>query len=542
MANIVDTVKQAIAKAAGSGIRTISNINPTVGGKIGSVVDYIGNLLGNPLPETGATEYAQSKGGYEMMKKNPVEAEIKTFAKTGRFSSSNLGREFTRQVSQQRSGQTVGVQTSPVLQSKTFTPAELAGMSGLPESEMWEGKEVVIGGQKYVVRDDKKGGRYLEPISSGGGGGGGDSRPSPEQIVNEVLDRAKGSGTGNLYDEDTIRKIIDDVYNKGMSVADAMEARGKEAAEQRWRLINENLQRQKGEIKTEAERQRQLAREQETLYKGQIEKRKGEELEAITKQKEASEKEVMQMKDDLGRAFVDSSRKLQAVLRASGVSKSGFAIAQETELLRNFNRNLDAIAVRHKDLVDELDKAYRDTISVYNDKIDNLEFETRKMISDISTWERQQIVAIQNNENLNLADKLDRINDAINRADAVRMQVEQNYANQKLAWAQWAYKMQVKMALSAQAAAQGRVDNAYKNLQLIRQNYQDAINNVAFAKWQQTPTGEWSLMSPTYAGYIPIGTYSDEEKRRIEQKKMEQQVSPLSQWLSGLELGSGGSW
>lgn len=514
MANIKDTIGLALAKAGGGVIRTISNINPIVGGKVAKVVDVVGQKLGNPLPETYATQEAMSKGGVELVNKGiltPQQAEQKTIQTTGQPSYRGVVQQKTTQVQNAPSNVSVNPNAVSTLKHERAMGANVGDIRE-------------FGGNKW-----RWNGEVWEPI--GVSSSSSSSKPSPQDIAGDVTKRAGETGTTGLLDDDTLSKIIEDVRERGLSVAEAMERRQREAAEERWRLINENLQRQKGEVKTEAERQRGLVKAEEELYRPRIEARKSEELETIGKQREQSDRELIQMKDDLGRSFMDTSRKLQAQFRAMGIATSGFAVGEEAKALRNFNSNLDVLAVKHKDVLEELDKAHRETTRFYNDKLADLEFETRKRNSDIDAWERQQIAAIQANENINLADKLDRIAAAIDRADQIRLQVETNYNNQKLALAQWQKELQTKMALAAQYAAQDNINSAYKQLQASRQLFQDAMTNAWAGKLSQTGEGEFTLSAPTYAGWIPIGTYSKERAEEIEKKKMEPAPSPWQMLL-----------
>lgn len=77
MASILDTIKSGIAKAGAGTLIRIANISPTIGGGLASRVDYIGRLLGNPLPDVGGTDEARRIAGGKLAEraKTPEERE-----------------------------------------------------------------------------------------------------------------------------------------------------------------------------------------------------------------------------------------------------------------------------------------------------------------------------------------------------------------------------------------------------------------------------------------------------------------------------------
>lgn len=542
--DILETIKKAGSSIRPSGNPFYDKLLGKAVGAVGRAIDIGGKLLGNPIKDVGASEVLEQKGAELLSSALPpdqrTEWRVKERTEQGKpISEADVGTAqklniknytTTKEGITPKSEAQRKIDESGGNVIKDLTSDELRSM-GL-SSDLWHGQEIEWGGKRYRVEDTGRGTRNLVPITqdTGGGGGGFDIN----KTISEASSFARSTGTEKDLSDDLLRKVIEDVRDRGMSTAQAMENRLREAYEQRWRELSDIFGKQKQEIASEAQRQRQMAREQEAFYKGEIEKRKRSELENIASQKEGQEKEYEQVKDDLGRSFADSVRQLNARLRAIGVSASSFAAGEQARVLRDFNQNLAKVAIKHKDILNELDKAHRETEDFYNGKINELEMQTRKQIGDIDAWERGQISAIQNNERLSLADKLENIARAINMADQIRLQVEQNYQNQIIAYTQWQKEMKLKMALAAQEAAKNRIDSAKAQLSEMRQAYAQALQAVSkgIYNWQAGDGNTYTLIAPSYLGNIPLFKGTEEEKQKFEQKQ--QQLNPYSLILQSM--------
>lgn len=376
-------------------------------------------------------------------------------------------------------------------------------------------------------------------------------QPKPEiteeQARSGIRSLLSQYGLEDLSGEVNIPELIKDIRERGLDVAAAMEQRAREAAERRYRAIKENLARQRGLIEELAGSQKQQALETERFYKGELEKRRTKEVEEIGEMKEGEKRSFLEQKDELGATYSDTIKKLEAKFRGLGVASSGWATAEERKLLQDFNKNLSKLTMQHRDVISELNKAIIDTNETYDSRIAELEKETRDALRSVDDWIKQQVVSIQNADNMALADKFDAIAEAINKADAVRTQVENAYRQQQLQWAQWLKNLQIQIATAAQeAAAKGRIDYAKSLAQVTKQQAEEMKEALSMGLARFEPTGDgnytWYYYSPTQGKYIEGGVI-DEDGRNALSLWMQKKIAPSTTQQVGLlqqELGLAG--
>src|SRR3990167_3744357 len=161
-------VGDVIAKTGASAIRAISSVSPSIGGKIGKAVDVVGKALGNPLPEYGATEYAESRGGQPAVNATPaqrVALEQKAQTRAGTPSAYGVTQQRAAAVSQPNQQASVNPNSVSELRSERAMGANVGDIRD-------------FGGQKF---------RWNGEVWEQEGGGGGQVAGTSTQNASDVL-------------------------------------------------------------------------------------------------------------------------------------------------------------------------------------------------------------------------------------------------------------------------------------------------------------------------------------------------------------------
>jgi hypothetical protein len=452
--NIVDKIKNLIAEKGGQTIQTVTRISPYWGGKVASTVNWVGQKLGNPLPEKYYTETAQTKGG-ETISDPMKRLELSKQAGVDVTKPSSDPAVLLAQVQK-------GLVPSDVYKEKTGTnPPKDYDMNLLMDLYKKQGWT-----DENAIRADIAAGGWQSKVDAALGennssGGGGDNNNNRGIDINKNINDAQkwiseNKDKASFLSEDDVRDIV----SHANDVASAFEERVRQIAEAKYNELMAEAARQREEVTQGAEMRRRHARERESLYKGEYERRKAEEVSTIEKQREREQREFELQKDELAANWQALAKKFEAQARALGMSANSFVFGETRKLMAEFNSNLDKAWNKHKDVVTDLNDAVKQTIDVYNGKIDELEMKTRQALDEIDAWEAEQINNIRNMEGQALVAKLEMIADAANKADQYKASVQNAIDMMKLEWSKWLAQMQVQFALTAKYAAEDKITSA----------------------------------------------------------------------------------
>lgn len=459
MANIWDALKYKAAQAGAAGLRYISDINPTLGGKAGKLVHQIGTAAGNPLPDVGGTEEAEARGGFQMSLKDPGGAMAKEIKR-----ANELKIPFSEQTQQKIETQKQLAEKS--VSSPNETPEGRSPLAHIRSMGHNVGDVVNFNGANW-----RWNGVNWEPVNSGGGGGGGNNRNFPlgESGVRNIASQIPGMTEEDFAKLD-ISRWANETASRTEDIARQIEEAAIANAERDYNAIKDALSAQKGEIQTLATQQKeQLAKEKKFTEEGLTEKETSETAQ-IEKQKKAFEEETEATKEELATNWRDLSLETQRIMRARGISDSAFAASHEGKLLLDFNKGLRQIAKKSQAAFQDFADAVIETNKYYTRERQKLQMDYENNLTNIDNWVRQNIQAIQNQENMALNRKLAEIKNATVQANQLRAQVAQKIADQELALGVWMAQFQMQLKASVATAAQGKVSDAWKNITAVRQN------------------------------------------------------------------------
>lgn len=457
-----NSLRQNLANTGGSIIKAISSISPALAGKVAKVSDIAGRLLNNPLPQAqgygsgGATSAYESAGGVALAATDPAAAKAKEIAR-----SSSLGIPLS--TSTYQSSQT-GMETSPM--GGGTNPNETpAGQSPLAN-------ERSMGANVGDVRDfNGVSWRWNGNTWEQQGG----SSPDANVIKREnVATKAIGSEGSEFLSDQDLQALMDKYAGSTTDRMDALaaeiEAVATANAEREYNTVMDALGVQKGEIKTlSAQQKEQLSGQKKLTEEGLIEKQTSETAD-IEKQKTGFQQETEASKEELATNWRDLSLELQRVMRARGVSESGFASSQDAKLMLDFNKGLRNIAVKSTAAYNDFADAVIETNKYYTRERAQLDFDFNKANTDVDNWVRQNVESIQAQENVALNKKLSDIKNAILQGNTLKVQTAQKIEDQKLGLATWVAQFQMQLKAAVATAAAGKVDDAWKNIAAVREN------------------------------------------------------------------------
>lgn len=451
MANI----PEAIASAGASSLRFLSKLSPTLGGKAGRFVDWSGRLVGNPLPELGATEFAESRGGVQIASKDPGKAAAKEIERANQLGIP-LSSQTQQKITTQRQIATGGINPNETATGRS----DLLNVRSMGYNV---GDVVDFGGAKWRWT-----GATWEP-SGGGGGGGGGSPPLGEAGVRDIAARIPGMTKEDLARMD-ISKWAKETTDRTADIARQMEEEATAVAERDYSTVKEALGVQKGEVQTLAAQQKEQLRKEKEFTEAGLTGKETTETEKIEKEKEAFRKETEQSKEELATNWRDLSLEMQRAMRARGVSDSAFAASNDAKLMLDFNKGLRQVAVKSEAAYKDFADAVIETNKYYTRERERLRMDYDKSNTDIDSWVRQNIQSIQAQENVALNRKLADIKNAILQANQLKAQVAQKISDQELGLSIWMAKFQMQLKASVAKAATGKVNDAWKNIAAVRQN------------------------------------------------------------------------
>lgn len=521
MAGILEAVKNAIATEGARRVSELSQRNPWLGGKVGRTIDIVGKFLGNPLPEKGASEMAESAGAVVF---TPEQAVDKARARSGEATPPSPNPiERTYQI------------------EKGYVPAFASsdGNAMPPMDELVRVYKSQGWTDENAIRTDIASGNWVNKVPQPpvGSGGGTNTVGELQKHIQSNPVSVKGMTTEDLND------VLKKMEERGMSAADALLERRREIAERYYRDTLAEAENRLGEVTSEAERRKRQAKEQEEFYKGELGKRKQFELEEIESQEQKALQSYESAKDEIAQNWRELSRKFEAQARAAGMSATSLIAGETRKLMNQFNSNLAKAWVAHKDTVDELNRAVRKTIETFDSKIGELEMNTRQMIEGVDAWLQEQINRIREMKDKALTYKMELVYDAMNQADNLKNQILDKIDTAKLNWSQWLAQIQTQYALSAKYAAEGNIASAKQSL--------DTSNKLLTLAEKQINLGAADVVSAPkergglgyyLVGRIPLTNeeYSIEipnEEQAIALKKKLKSVletNPLSQYLGGI--------
>lgn len=484
--NILNTIKQAITNTGASALRTISSINPQLGGKVGSAVNTIGKALNNPFPEAYATEQAQSAGGQaqrEAIQNNSSltqaqkDAQLKALEQkaqsTAGFSSA-VGNPGSTQIYQNNQG--VYIDPEPGGFGSSANP-DLSNDYKKRKYEEW-------------LRTQQQQQEQQQPIGEGG-----------VRNVASSYPELSGQDLQNL-----INKYAGQSRDNAQSLADEIERVATENANREYDAIKQSLGVQKGEVGTVGKEQRGRVTAQKDLSTKTLEEKQSTDISNIEKQKEGFLQESAKTADQLAQNWRDMSLQVQRIMRARGATDSSFSAGEETKVLLDFNKGLRTLASQSQSAVKDFADAVIQTNQFYSQSKAQLELDANNQLGDIDTWVRQQTQSIQSQENMALVQKLNAIRDAISKGQQLKIQVEQSIADKQFAIDSWIVQTNINFKNAVALAGQGKTADAQKTIEDYR-NQAIKNNDLLLKGGYQLDTVQVDGKStPVLHGYLPDGS------------------------------------
>jgi hypothetical protein len=459
MANIPDAIKLFAGKVGSAANRVLSAIPQPVKAAAGIAANLTtGGLIPADIytKERGITEGLQSLGGQVLAAQDRNAAEQKAQQTAGFPSFYGVQQQ---NITQKRSATTPQSTTNP---NRWFP-------SGSTRSEISMGANVGdvrdFGGSKW-----RWNGVEWEQANSGSNNNGGDSSsPLGESGVRDIASKIPGMTEEDLAKLD-ISKWAKETQGRADDIAKQIEEAATQNAEREYNTIIDSLKTQKSEIQTLASQQKeQLGKQKQFTEQGLTEKETTETTN-IEKQKKAFEQEKEQNIETLAQNWKDLSLESQRVMRARGISDSAFAASQDSKLMLDFNKGLRQIAVKSQAAFQDFADAVIETNKYYTREKQKLQMDYDNALTNIDNWVRQNIQAIQSQENMALNRKLAEIKNAILQANQLKAQTAQKIADQELGLAVWMQQFQMQLKAAAATAAQNKVSDAWKNIDNVRQN------------------------------------------------------------------------
>ena len=452
-------------------------------GKASKAIDVIGKATGGTygglykMPEMGLSERGESLGSKAL---TPQEQAKKVEERSAQLKISPV---YTQQT-----------------QPYSSTPQTTTTSSGgeVPISDLvaeykrrgWTDEAAIMGD---IAAGGGKG--YL------GGGGGGE----PVTPTRDVIGGTPGSQyLGESDIGDLIKKYGEQVTGSTDTLARDIEARATAAADREYQSILSLLGGQKGEVSTLSTQQKEAAGKQKKLTQEELTAREGKEVSTIGKEKEAFGEEVTQTVETLARNWRDLSLEIQRIARARGISDSAFAAGKETDLLLNFNTGLRAIASKSTAALKDFSDAVVETVSFYQRQGKQLDLDTNNQMQEIDNWERQQVTNIQGQETMAYNKKLTAIEEAMTKADTLRVNTANAITEKKLAWGLWLVQMDYSYKQAVAIAAQQSVGSAATKVNDVRNLFKmmaDVLDNGGEIIPQKDDKG--NIIGGTVHGILP---------------------------------------
>lgn len=324
-----------------------------------------------------------------------------------------------------------------------------------------------------------------------------------------------------------MRELEAEISARNNELAAAQEEAQVQGAERTYGAEMDLLRNQKGEVGTTAKTQRNRLQEQKGLIKADYEAGKAKDIRDIEKQKTEGQEQKKGDEETLGRAWRDMTMQVQANMRARGIQDSQYAFSAEGNITKDFNSGLRNLQTSYTKVFDNLSQAVVDVNETYKRQNDKLESETSAQLESVDAWERGQIVQIQGQEGMSLARKLNAIQDATVKAQALRVQTQNSIDQQKYALETWLYQfnIQTKAAIE-QAAYKDSASSAASTLQSLSQQ-------AALMK-SQLETGQyaWDAKDGTYktvVGGLPLTKNSVDEQEAENSLKLQTLGAGLQQ-------------
>lgn len=515
MVDLVQAIRQGISNTGANAIRTISNINPTLGGKVGKAVDTVGKALNNPFPEAYASENAESAGGYQQMTQATTPEQ----------------RAAVEQKAQQRAGFSSAAAPSLPGAAKTIgtynvDPNNLDTLINV-NGQMKTGRTILA----------ETGGTGVYTTDNGGS-------KSPTFSFNEGLDKAGGADLLGQYltqgqADDILRKYSEGAFGRAEDLAGELERVARENAEREYGDVMTALRGQKEEVSTLGTQQKQRAQTEKELTEAEMEANKQSDLKDIEKQKTGFVESNEQERDKLGRAWKDMSLEVQRIMRGRGIADSSFATEKEVGVLKDFNAGLRELAVKKSSALRDFSDAVIETNSFFTRKKTQLAEEVRQRVEDVDNWVRQQVTSIQNQENSALSKKLADINNAILQGKQLKTDVANQVAQTELNFGMWLKQTEINYKLAVAQAARDKTANAgntIKQAAELSKNMFTLLENGQ-AQWVEQKDGTLALQDMLSGSIIPTRPGFKDEYETLQAAKASQeywQGVPTTSKLTGL--------
>lgn len=384
--------------------------------------------------------------------------------------------------------------------------------------------------------------------------GVGDTNPGGSVSSTDFSSILNNSGDALAYLNDgDVNDLFNRYVNQAQGGADALAAdiidRATKTADAEYNAVLDALNVQGQEASTLAGQQKTRTDNEAALATTELSDKQASEVKDIEGQKTEYTEQVATDKEQLARAWRDTSLELQRVMRARGVTDSSFAASQETGLLRNFNSGLKQMAQKSQAALADFSEAVIETNKFYTRKKNQLAEEVRQSKEDIDSWLRQQVQSINAQKNVAVAKRLADINNALNQAQTLRVNVANDIAAKQLQWGQWLNETMLNYKLAVAEAAQGKVKSAQDSI-LESAKVSNAMftllenGNASFVEQE----GKKYLYDKISGSYIPVRyNYQDDYEElkgyqlQQEKNKAEDTGSTGSSLLNLISQFSSGS-
>jgi hypothetical protein len=497
--------------------------NRVLGG-LGRTIDVVGNAAGNYLPEMNWSENLEYQGSKSLTPEQRVTERVeqgKPIAGQDTQIGRDLGLNFTYDtgagISGDKPAYNIQEQQSALgkAPSSQFTSGELQSL-GL-STDLYNGQEITISGQKYRVKDNGNGTRSFEPIT-------------PSQKTNlsgqDKANALSGAGSDILrnLDQGNINDLLNKQFDNMNDFAKEIERVARENAEREYGTILQALGRQRGEVTTLAGEQKENISKQGEMAEEDLSIRSDKEQKEIDKQRSGFVEGVEETKDQLARNWRDMSLQVQRIMRGRGISDSTFASSEELKVLRDFNQGLRQLAVKKSGALKDFADAITETNSFYERKKVELAEEVRVNLQKVDQWVRQRTIDIQNQEGMALSNKLSQINDANLRAEGLRTNIKNEILQKQMDYDMWIKQTEVNYKMAVATAAKGKVQTAndqIKEAAALSKNMFTLLQNGQ-AHYTQMENGQWAIQDSMTGAAIP--TTQAAKDRFEEEQDLQQQI------------------
>lgn len=535
MADIFGAISNASNRLLGSVGKAAHNVGEATPAWAKTALEYT-DPLGikkaglSYVEDRGFSEEAQYRGSTAMTPEQRVREQVsqgKPIAGQDAQIARDLGLNFTYDtksgIQGDKAAYNIQEQQSALgkAPSSQFTTGELSSL-GL-STDLYNGQEITMGGQKYRVIDNGNGTRSFEPISSGGGNeplSGADKAGALQGAGDDVL---KNLGQGDIND------LLGKQFDNMDAFAKEVERVARENAEREYRTILDALGRQKGEVSTLAGEQKENISRQGAMVKEDLGIRSNKEKKEIEDQRSGFVEGVEETKDQLARNWRDMSLQVQRVMRGRGISDSTFASSEELKVLRDFNQGLRQLAVQKSGALKDFADAITETTSFYERKKVELAEEVRVNLQKVDQWVRQRTIDIQNQEGMALSNKLSQINDANLRAESLRTNVKNEILQKQMDYDMWVKQTEVSYKLAVAQAAKGKVESAGEQIAkaaALSKNMFTLLQNGQ-AHFVELGNGQYGVQDLLTGSIVPTADgFKDEYQndQKLQQQILEQRA------------------